>query len=244
MAIIDVRSQVDLDQAIRLNLAMAENPRKYIETVSAEGIEMCGGDGRVSTAASLGRSASATVIILSAAKFESRTKQWVTALDPTFFGWSENLLKDGKFSPVNLAKLVYRACGREFDLSQAKYADIKLVSKIRNEIIHDTPLEGYYEDTTKEAQKWRAKLKERVKELDWLPKIRKDDCDELFSIMSEPPVGKILIYPVAAWAAKAVDIILTEMDHLVLNKNGGKQLEPSGKIQFKMPKERWQAAGY
>ena len=143
-----------------------------------------------------------------------------------------------------MAKLVYRACGSEFDLSQAKYSDIRLVFKIRNEIVHDTPLEGYYEDTTKEAQKWRAKLKERVKDLDWLPKIRKDDCDKLFSLLSEPPVCKILIYPVAAWAANAIDIILTEMGQLVNNKEGGKRLEPSGKIQFKMPKERWQAAGY
>ncbi|MBA7690877.1 hypothetical protein ES703_99411 [subsurface metagenome] len=244
MAMIDVRPPVDLDQAIRLNLAMAENPRKHIETVPPVGIEIGGGDPRVQTAASLGRGAAATVVILSAAKFEGRTKFWITALDPTFFGCSENLLKEGKFSPLNLAKLVYRACGSEFDLSQVKYADIQLIFKIRNEIIHDTPIEGHYEDTTTKARKWRKLLTARVKDLDWLPKIRKTGSDDLFSIGGEPPVSKVLIYPVAAWAANAVDTVLTEMDDIVLKKAGGKRLDPSGQIKFKLATERWQAAGY
>ena len=149
MAMIDVRPPVDLDQAIRLNLAMAENPRKHIETVPPVGIE-----------------------------------------------------------------------------------------------IHDTPIEGHYEDTTTKARKWRKLLTARVKDLDWLPKIRKTGSDDLFSIGGEPPVSKVLIYPVAAWAANAVDTVLTEMDDIVLKKAGGKRLDPSGQIKFKLATERWQAAGY
>ena len=243
MGIVDARMPCTFDDAIRVNLEISKNPRAFAEFCPGRtDVPEYPENNRLEEAAHLGRQASATVVILCAAKFELAVNWCISALDPTLFGASEIILRDLWPKTMNLAEIVYRICNRTFDKAKDEYASMILIAKLRNAIVHDKPLEGAQDNWVQEAENWRQRLKPRVENLDWLPEVRCVHKGDPFTIGNEAPVHKVMIYPVASWAASATDLVTKEMVQMVLD-SGLRLREMDGQIGVRSAPPEWWAAG-
>ncbi|HEX8521142.1 MAG TPA: hypothetical protein VF669_02725 [Tepidisphaeraceae bacterium] len=171
--------------------------------------------------------------MLCAATFQSEVNWRLAALDAAFHGTSNLLIEDGRLKLIDLARMLYAFCGSRFDTGDARFGDIETLIRIRNELIHDKPLERLFDDISKKKKQWRERLRARVPDLDWVPKVRKEHVGEPFVIAAEAAVQAIMVYPVAKWAADATDHVVRDMRQMVIRRTEGVRVVADGLLKFK-----------
>ncbi len=228
MAMIDIRSPLQMASVSKLLLKIAEGPLGYIEQAQPETAALPGGEARA--AAELARQVSASIISNCVVELWSTTVCYLHALEPDFPLYPSSVTKfvdQTRLPFLSYMSLYYALCGRPFE-GGSTYEKSKTLIDMRHELQHDKPERSndYSTGRVKKVMKWQRRLQHLVGQaaLIWLPRVRHSTEKLDFGLGGEPPIMKFMKYPVAKWALEATEEITREMHDLLFEYQGQRKV--------------------
>lgn len=244
MAMIDIRSPIELTPVSEFLLKVAEKPLDFIEQMEPQRLSGIPSS-EVWFAARIGRQASAIVISNCVIDIWSNTVCNLHALEPDFPLYPKQVIKfveDTRLPLLSYASLYYALCKKKFE-GTASAHNIKIIVAMRNELQHDKPetSDDYSSMRVDKVLKWKKKLEPLVgkKGLSWLPRVRQSEERSPFEIGGEPPIMKFMKYPVAKWALESTVKINQEITDLMFAYKGNKKLRKARPIEEFFVDERF-----
>lgn len=227
MAVIDIRTAVQMDSVSKILLQIAENPLKFIGQAQSEAPLIPVPE---ILAAQLARQASASIVSNCVVELWSTTVCYLHALEPDFPLYPSSVIKfveESRLPFLSYMSLYYSLCGEKFEGTSAQ-EKIKVLVDIRNELQHDKPetRNDYSTERVEKVLKWQRRLTSLVGKdaLLWLPRVRYT-AEKSFQIQGEPPIMKFMKYPVAKWAVDVTREVKREMRDMLYKYQGQRKLQ-------------------
>lgn len=234
MAVIDIRSHVEMEKINNVLLNIAEQPFLYVDLVGEKVLQSGWEHRRMPAAAQLARQASASVICNCVAELWSCLAACLHALEPDFPldpPSVSTFLKETRLPAIYYFGMYYKLCKKEFKGTNT-YQNLDTLVDLRNEIEHDKTetTEEYSATRIKEAKKWIKRLEPLIgrENLLWLPKLQPNEEMQGFTLGGEPIVMKFMKYPVAKWALKVTRELTKEMKEMMFSYQGKKRTLTDG----------------
>jgi hypothetical protein len=225
--LIDIRGHISMNQISEVLLQIAQHPLKYAPQVTEGRIEP---QGDTLLAAPLARQACAGVISNCVTTIWSCTVNLLQALEPEFPLYPKDVsefVKDSRLPFLSYVSIYYHMCGKPFDKTTTA-EKIKLIVDMRHDIEHDKPEDSndYSPERVKKVKRWADRLRPHIGKpgLEWLPRVRTTKEPMIFHSGGEPPIFKLMKYPVAKWAFDATQHITAEMSGMMFAHRGKKRL--------------------
>lgn len=150
----------------------------------------------------------AATLILCVCSIESSANWAIALLDRFVYNMQEEICKSS-LSTIDKLKLIYRICGKEFDLGKAEYGDIKVITQIRNELVHDKPNWQVFGEKVNSYNKFIKFLNSKIGRKPGAPDFTLGD--HIHVIVSEHKLFPCLTPAVARWAYKCTNKVNWEV---------------------------------
>jgi len=240
--VIDVRAPLHFDEVIIHCLEMAKDPRGFVDRQPHAGSSISEEGERTTRAAELGRSACTTAVVMSVCKLQAEINWCLASVDSRLFGLADLFVTEVKPRLIDALQILLNVCNTKLDLGDALHDDIKTIVQMRNELVHDKPLEPLRGDVSKGVERWHRKLSNRIPDLEWLPSIRQRYKGRSFLIVGECAIQKVMIFPVAAWVWQRTNEITRFLRKMVVTQDTGLRVSDS-KVVIHEPRFPSDAAG-